>query len=139
MAYTKVVSGWPNASIILAQVKTRTGRKTWKGKADRAPCLAVERLEIVAQFNERFGQGQTTRQGIGWNQNKSVPFSKMSNKQQRGKLTELTRQAAEDERIVMLMKYSMQNEFLNWGKLEMEIECNDLMRHVHGKKCLLNI
>ena len=86
----------------------------------------MERLETVAQFNERFGQGQTTRQGIGWNQNKSVPFSKMSNKQQCGKLTELTRQEAEDKRIVMLMRYNMQNGFLNWGKLEMEMECDDL-------------
>ena len=50
----------------------------------------------------------------------------MSNKQQRGKLTQLTRQEAEDKRIVMLLKYSMQNGFLNWGKLEMEMECNDL-------------
>ena len=73
----------------------------------------MERLETVAQFNERFGQGQTigqgqtTRQGIGWNQNKAVPFSKMSNKQQRGKLTELIRQEAEAKRIVMLMRYNM--------------------------------
>ena len=53
--------------------------KLGKGrKADRAPCLAVERLESIAQFNERFGQGQTSRHGIGWNQMKSVPFSKMS-------------------------------------------------------------
>ena len=44
------------------------------GKADRAPCLAVERLERIAQFNDRFGQGQTSRHGIGWNHNKSVPF-----------------------------------------------------------------
>jgi len=86
----------------------------------------VERFETLAEFNERFGQGQTTRQGIGWNQNKSVPFSKMSNKQQRGKLTQLTRQEAEDKRIVMLLKYNMQNGFLNWGKLEMEMECDDL-------------
>ena len=50
----------------------------------------------------------------------------MSNKQQRGKLTELTRQEAEDKRIVMLMRYNMQNGFLNWGKLEMEMECDDL-------------
>ena len=91
MSYTKVFSGWPNASIIFAQVKTRKEGKLGKGrKADRAPCLAVERLETIAQFNERFGQSQTTRQGIGWDQNKSVPFSKMSNKQQCGKLTELT-------------------------------------------------
>ena len=33
---------------------------------------------------------------------------KMSNKQQCGKLTELTRQEAEDKRIVMLMRYNMQ-------------------------------
>ena len=50
----------------------------------------------------------------------------MSNKQQRGKLTEITRQEAEDKRIVLLMKYNMQNGFLNWGKLEMEMECDDL-------------
>ena len=50
----------------------------------------------------------------------------MSNKQQRGKLTEITRQEAEDKRIVLLMKYNMQNGFLNWGKLEME--CDDLTR-----------
>ena len=30
-------------------------------KADQAPCLAVERFESIAQFNERFGQGQTSR------------------------------------------------------------------------------
>ena len=30
MAYTKVFSKWPNASIIFAQVKTSKGRKTWK-------------------------------------------------------------------------------------------------------------
>ena len=50
----------------------------------------------------------------------------MSNKQQRGKLTEITRQEAEDKRIVLLMKYNMQNGFLNLGKLEMEMECDDL-------------
>ena len=76
-----------------------------------ASCLAVERLETIAQFNERFGQGQTTRQGIGWNHNKSVPFSKMSNKQQRGKLTELTRQEAEDKRIAMLMRKTCRMDF----------------------------
>ena len=59
----------------------------------------------------------------------------MSNKQQRGKLTEITRQEAEDKRIVLLMKYNMQNGFLNWVKLEMEMECDDLS----WKKCLLNI
>ena len=33
--------------------------KLGKGrKADRAPCLAVERLESIAKFDERFGQGQ---------------------------------------------------------------------------------
>ena len=118
MAYTEVFSGWPNASIIFAQVKTRKEGKLGKGrKADRAPCLTVERLETIAQFiNECFGQGQTTRQATGWNQNRSVPFSKMSNKQQCGQLTQLTRQEAEDKKIVMLMKYNMQNGFLNWGK-----------------------
>ena len=40
-----------------------------------------------------------------------------------------------DKRIVLLMKYNKQNGFLNLGKLEMEIECDDLME----KKCLLNI
>ena len=50
----------------------------------------------------------------------------MLNKQQHGKLTELTRQEAEDKRIIMLMRYNMQNGFLNWGKLEMEMECDDL-------------
>ena len=45
----------------------------------------------------------------------------MTNKQQRGKLTEITRQEAEDKRIVLLMKYSMQNRFLKWDKLEMEM------------------
>ena len=50
----------------------------------------------------------------------------MSNKQQRGKLTEITRQEAEDKRIVLLMKYKMQNGFLNWGKFEMEMECDYL-------------
>ena len=59
----------------------------------------------------------------------------MSNKQQRGRLTEITRQEAEDKRIVLLMKYNMQNGFLNWGKLEMEMEGDDL----YWKKCLLNI
>ena len=29
--------------------------------ADRAPCMAVERLESIAQFNACFGQGQTSR------------------------------------------------------------------------------
>ena len=54
-------------------------------------------------------------------------FLKMSNKQQRGKLTEITRQEAEDKRIVLFkMKCNMQNGFLNWGKLEMEMECDAL-------------
>ena len=104
----------------------KAGKLVNARKADRAPCHAVERLESIAQFNERFEQGQTSRYGIGWNHNKSVPFSRMSNKQQRGKLTEITRQEAEDKRIVLLMKYNMQNGFLNWGKLEMEMECDDL-------------
>ena len=52
----------------------------------------------------------------------------MSSKQQRDKLTELTRQEAEDKIIVMLMKYNMQNRFLIWGKLEMELECDDPTR-----------
>ena len=52
----------------------------------------------------------------------------MSNKQLHGKLTEITRQEFEagDKRVVLLMKYNMQNGFLNWGKLEMEMECDDL-------------
>ena len=49
----------------------------------------------------------------------------MSNKQQRVKLTDITRQAAADKRIVLLMKYNMQNGLRNWGKLEMEMECDD--------------
>ena len=115
MAYTKVFSGWPNArALYLHKLKQEKEGKLGKGrKADRAPCLAMERLETIAQFNERFGRGKSTRQGIGWNQNKSVPFSKMSNKQQHGKLKEFSRQEAEDKRIVMLMKYNMQNRFLN--------------------------
>ena len=92
------------------KLKQEKEGKLGKGrKADRAPCLAAERLETIAELNERFGQGQTTRQGIGWNQNQSVSFSKMSNKQQRGKQTELTRQEAENKRIVMLLKYGMKN------------------------------
>ena len=75
----------------------KAGKLGKNRKADRAPCLAVERLESIAQFNECFGQGQTSRHGIGWNHIKSVPFLKMSNKQQRGKLTEITRQEAEDK------------------------------------------
>ena len=50
----------------------------------------------------------------------------MPNKQQRGKLTEITREEAEAKRIVLLMKYNMKNGFLNWGKLEMKMECDDL-------------
>ena len=50
-------------------------------KADQASCLAIERLETVAQFDECFGQGQTTRQGIGWNQNKSVRDKKQKIKE----------------------------------------------------------
>ena len=123
-------------ALYLHKLKQEKEGKLGKGrKADRAPCLAVERLETVAQFNERFGQGQTTRQGIGWNQNKSVPFSKMSNKQQHGKLTELTRQEEEDKRIVMLMRYNMQNGFLIW--VNWEWRWNAMISH--GKKCLLNI
>ena len=58
-------------ALYLHKLRQEKEGKLEKGrKADRAPCLAVERLESVAQFNERFGQDQTTRQGIGWNQNK---------------------------------------------------------------------
>ena len=68
-------------ALSLHKLKQDKEGKLEKGrKADRAPFFAVERLETIDQFNERFGQGQTTRQEIGWNQNKSVPFSKMSNK-----------------------------------------------------------
>ena len=89
-------------ALYLHKLKQEKEGKLGKGrKVDRAPCLAVERLETIAQFNERFGQGQTTRQGIELSQNKSVPFSKMWNKQQGGKLTELTRQEAENKRSVM--------------------------------------
>ena len=64
-------------ALYLHKLKQEKEGNLGKGrKADRAPCLAVERLETIAQFNERFGQGQRTRQGIGWNQNKSVPFSR---------------------------------------------------------------
>ena len=125
MAYIEVFYGWSNASTLFAQIESRESRKTWKRQESR-PCLAVERLETITQFNERFGQGQTSRHGIGWNHNKSVPFSKMSNKQQCVKLTEITRQEAEDKRIMLLMKYNLQNGFLNCGKLEMEMECDDL-------------
>ena len=88
-------------ALYLHKLKQEKEGKLGKGrKADRAPCLAVERHETIAQFNECF-QGQTPRQGIGWNQNKSVPFSKMSNKQLCGKLTELTRQAAEEKKELL--------------------------------------
>ena len=41
--------------------------KLGKGrKADQAPCLAVERLESIDQFNERFGHGQTSRKTWNW-------------------------------------------------------------------------
>ena len=115
-AYIEVFYGWENEGTLFAQIASKESRKLWKGRTvDRAPCLAVERLESIAQFNERFGQGQTSRHEIGCNQIKSVPFSKMSNKQQRGKLTEITRQEAEDKKIVLLMKYNMQNGFLKLG------------------------
>ena len=66
-------------ALYLHKLKQEKGGKLGKGRrADQALCLAMEKLETIAQFNERFGQGQTTRQGIGWNQNKTVPFSKMS-------------------------------------------------------------
>ena len=67
-------------------------RKLGKARKEKQPpCLAVEILESIAQFN-------------GWNHNRSVPFSKMSNKQEFCKLTDITRQEAEDKRIVLLMK-----------------------------------
>ena len=64
----------------LNQAQMQAGKLGKGRKADWAPCLAVERLESIAQFNECFGQGQTSRHGIGWNHNKSVLFLKMSNK-----------------------------------------------------------
>ena len=131
MAYIEVFYGRPNASTLFTQIESNENLE----KAEKQIKHLAWRLESIAQFNECFGQGQTSRHGIGWNQIKSVPFSKMSNKQQRGKLTEITRQEAEDKRIVLLMKYNIQNGFLNWGKLEMEMECDDLS----WKKCSINI
>ena len=81
--------------------------KLGKGrKADRAPCSIWNWLD-KGKHQDKY------KYGIGWNQIKSVPFSKMSNKQQHGKLTEIMRQEAEDKRIELLMKYSMQNGFLD--------------------------
>ena len=60
MAYIEVFYGWPNASTLSAQIKTRERRKLGKvKKADRAPrpCLAVEWLKSIAQLKECFGQG----------------------------------------------------------------------------------
>ena len=97
-------------ALYLLKLNQEKAGKLGKGrKAERAPCLAVDRLENIAQFNERFGQGQTPRQGTGWNHNKAVPFSKMSNKQHRGKLTEKPRQEAdsEDKRIGHKKKCSL--------------------------------
>ena len=52
-------------ALYLHKLNQEKAGKLGKGrKADRAPCLAVERLESIAQFNERFGQGQTSRHGI---------------------------------------------------------------------------
>ena len=54
-------------ALYLRKLHQEKARKLGKGKkADRAPCncLAVERLENIAQFNDRFGQGQTSRHGI---------------------------------------------------------------------------
>ena len=60
MAYIEVFYGWPNESTLFAQIAQERAGKLGKGrKADRAPCLAVERLESIAQFNEHFGQGHT--------------------------------------------------------------------------------
>ena len=132
MAYIEVFYGRPNASTLFAQIESRESRKTWKRQKSRSSTLPGW-LESIAQFDERFGQGQTSRYGIGWNHSKSVPFSKMSNKQQRGNLTEITRQEAEDKRIVLLMKYNMQNGFLNWGKWRWNVMIS------HGKKSFLNI
>ena len=42
--------------LYLQKLKQEKEGKFGKGrKADRAPCLAVERLKTIAQFNERFG------------------------------------------------------------------------------------
>ena len=52
-------------ALYLHKLNQEKAGKLGKGrKAEQAPCLAVERLESIAQFNECFGQGQTTRQGI---------------------------------------------------------------------------
>ena len=62
-------------ALYLHKIKQEKEGKLGNGrKADRAPCLAVERLETIAQFNERFGQGQTTRQGIGWKSEQISPI-----------------------------------------------------------------
>ena len=54
--------------------QAKAGKLGESRKAYRAPWLAVERLESIAQFNEHVGQAQTSRHGIGWNHNKSVQF-----------------------------------------------------------------
>ena len=47
-------------ALCLHKLNQEKAGKLGKGrKADRAPCLAVERLESIAQFNEHFGIGQT--------------------------------------------------------------------------------
>ena len=67
-------------ALYLHKLNHKKAGKLVKGrKAERAPCLAVERLESIAQFNERFGQGQTSRHRIGWNHKKSVAFSNRNN------------------------------------------------------------
>ena len=46
-------------ALYLHKLKQEKAGKLGKGrKADPAPCLAVERLESIAQFNERFGQAK---------------------------------------------------------------------------------
>ena len=48
-------------ALYLHKLNQEKAQKLGKGrKAERAPCLAVERLESIAQFNEPFGQGQTS-------------------------------------------------------------------------------
>ena len=60
MAHTKVFAGLPMRALYSHKLKQKTEGKLEKGrKADRAPCLAVEQLEAIAQFKECFGHSQT--------------------------------------------------------------------------------
>ena len=78
-------------ALYLHKLNQEKAGKLGKGrKADRAPCLAVERKALPSSMKT-------------WNWLESYQISsfvKMSNKQQRGKLTEITRQEAEDKRIL---------------------------------------